>query len=636
MNAGNIESGGRIRLNGGNANGDSGSQLVLWSDSSGYCYIAGYTLRFMTGSNNARTEKFTMNQSGDFTATGSVNSPIFYDSNNTNYYVNPAGESKLHTLNIENGTTSNNRIVFKSSTTSGYSALRFNYGAAEQNTIHLFGSTWSSNFEGGSRGAINLSAYTGVTFGAWNSPGAWVYNSGQAQFNNSVRSPIFYDSNDTNYFVDPASTSNINRLLLTARNDNYFVGCINGTNNQNNWQDLTNTWGQFTVTQYNNIAASNFTNEPSGVYTYGSVLSTRTQNHSFQLYSAHTGDLAYKTQWNNDNYSGWRGIPVYGANTGSPTTKDLYSTRVYDSNNTAYFIDPHSTSQVNTIEWVNSTNNGRFFANDWGIKLQTDAGYIHFGPANTSHAHLYTDRTNFYFNKQIQLNGGTLINTNDVRSDIFYSKSDATYYTYPNSTSNLYGLTVNNAATIVSNTSSRVLYLKQQGAGVGNIIQFQNHNGSDLWENVGRDNGYYIYNGQNAQGYALFIRHDNNHIGIKKNTGISYNLDVTGTIRASGDVIAYSDRRVKENIITIDNALEKVTKLRGVSYNRTDLDDKSTKIGVIAQEVLEVVPELVEEDIEGKYSVSYGNMAGIFIEAIKELKQEINDLKQEIKTLKNN
>ena len=109
-------------------------------------------------------------------------------------------------------------------------------------------------------------------------------------------------------------------------------------------------------------------------------------------------------------------------------------------------------------------------------------------------------------------------------------------------------------------------------------------------------------------------------------TSASYTLDVSGTIRATADVIAYSDKRVKENIITIDNALEKVTKLRGVTYTRKDIEDKSTKIGVIAQEVLEVLPEVVSKDDEGKYSVAYGNMAGVFIEAIKELENRIKEL----------
>jgi len=116
--------------------------------------------------------------------------------------------------------------------------------------------------------------------------------------------------------------------------------------------------------------------------------------------------------------------------------------------------------------------------------------------------------------------------------------------------------------------------------------------------------------------------------------GSTYKLDVSGDIRATSDVIAFSDRRVKENIVTVDNALDKVTQLRGVTYTRKDIDDKSTKIGVIAQEVLEVLPEVVSIDDEDKHSVAYGNMAGVFIEAIKELKAEVDSLKKEIKQLK--
>ncbi len=109
-------------------------------------------------------------------------------------------------------------------------------------------------------------------------------------------------------------------------------------------------------------------------------------------------------------------------------------------------------------------------------------------------------------------------------------------------------------------------------------------------------------------------------------------VTTAGALSAVGDVIAYSDRRVKENIKTIDNALEKVSKLRGVSYNRTDSEDKSDKIGVIAQEVIDVVPEVVTYgESDDRYSVSYGNMAGMFIEAIKELKAEVEELKKQIK-----
>jgi len=107
----------------------------------------------------------------------------------------------------------------------------------------------------------------------------------------------------------------------------------------------------------------------------------------------------------------------------------------------------------------------------------------------------------------------------------------------------------------------------------------------------------------------------------------AYKLDVSGDIRATADVIAYSDARVKTNVKTIESPLEIVSKLRGVTYNRIDIEDKSEKVGVIAQEVLEVLPQVVQQDHEGNYSVAYGNIVGVLIEAIKELKAEIDELK---------
>ena len=119
---------------------------------------------------------------------------------------------------------------------------------------------------------------------------------------------------------------------------------------------------------------------------------------------------------------------------------------------------------------------------------------------------------------------------------------------------------------------------------------------------------------------------ENGNVGILT-TSPSYALDVLGTIRATGDVIAYSDARVKDNVETITDALEKVISLRGVSYTRKDTDDKSRKIGVIAQEVLSVIPEVVSQDENGNYSVSYGNVVGLLIEAIKEQQKQIDELK---------
>jgi len=106
---------------------------------------------------------------------------------------------------------------------------------------------------------------------------------------------------------------------------------------------------------------------------------------------------------------------------------------------------------------------------------------------------------------------------------------------------------------------------------------------------------------------------------------------VTGAITATGDITAFSssDARIKKDVETIPNALSKVEKLRGVTYTRISNDRRET--GVIAQDVLEVLPEAVRVQVggedEGMYGVAYGNMVGLLIEAIKELKAEIEELK---------
>lgn len=104
-----------------------------------------------------------------------------------------------------------------------------------------------------------------------------------------------------------------------------------------------------------------------------------------------------------------------------------------------------------------------------------------------------------------------------------------------------------------------------------------------------------------------------------------WSTDHDGNFVARGNVGAYSDIKLKKDVTTIDNALDKVSKMRGVMFTRKDNDQKGT--GVIAQEIQEVLPEVVSADSEGTLNVAYGNIVGVLIEAIKELKAEIEQLK---------
>ena len=116
-------------------------------------------------------------------------------------------------------------------------------------------------------------------------------------------------------------------------------------------------------------------------------------------------------------------------------------------------------------------------------------------------------------------------------------------------------------------------------------------------------------------------------------TGTEFTMSgaYTGDFTASGDVTAYSDKRLKRNIETISNPVDIVNCLRGVNFEK----DGRHSTGVIAQEVEEFLPEVVHTDAEGMKSVAYGNISGLLIEAIKEQQQTIENLQKQITDLQN-
>jgi hypothetical protein len=126
-----------------------------------------------------------------------------------------------------------------------------------------------------------------------------------------------------------------------------------------------------------------------------------------------------------------------------------------------------------------------------------------------------------------------------------------------------------------------------------------------------------------SDGDILFQGNDGG-VGI---TALTLDMSEAGAATFNNNVTAYSDERLKENIVTIPDALAKVTAMRGVHYNRIDTGRSHT--GVVAQEIQKIAPELVltADDEIGTLSVDYGNITGYLIEAIKELKLEIETLK---------
>ncbi len=152
----------------------------------------------------------------------------------------------------------------------------------------------------------------------------------------------------------------------------------------------------------------------------------------------------------------------------------------------------------------------------------------------------------------------------------------------------------------------------------------------------------------NDMNYMLYCKgeEDEGFVGIRERSP-TYPLEVSQhvsniSIYAEYDIAAYSDVRVKTDIETITEPLDKVLKLRGVTFRRTDKSASDrVMMGLIAQETEPIVPEVVvtnenpkSEKRYGHKSISYGNLAGLLIEAIKEQQEQIEELKQQVKEIK--
>ena len=131
--------------------------------------------------------------------------------------------------------------------------------------------------------------------------------------------------------------------------------------------------------------------------------------------------------------------------------------------------------------------------------------------------------------------------------------------------------------------------------------------------------------GNFRSGNNLFVDVDNSRVGVGT-TIPSTSLQVSGTITCV-DVNSTSDINLKENIHQIKNPLDKVIQINGVGFRWKD--SKEEAIGVIAQDIEEVIPELVKIS-NGTKTVNYNGLVGVLIEAVKEQQRQILELRAQI------
>uniref|UniRef100_A0A6C0CF53 Peptidase S74 domain-containing protein n=1 Tax=viral metagenome TaxID=1070528 RepID=A0A6C0CF53_9ZZZZ len=126
-----------------------------------------------------------------------------------------------------------------------------------------------------------------------------------------------------------------------------------------------------------------------------------------------------------------------------------------------------------------------------------------------------------------------------------------------------------------------------------------------------------------------------NLILINYETTFTSNVNINSNLYISGSILTPSDSNLKRNINKIQNSIEKINNISGYTYER--IDTGNIESGLLAQEVINILPEVVEFNKNtNHYNISYGNMAGLFVESIKTLNDKINILTERISFLEKN
>jgi hypothetical protein len=542
--------------------------------------------------------------------------PIFYDSDNTGYYLNPNGTSNVSGMfQVNHSGSSGIQLISTTGTQSLWIRTGWD-GAPSPSVVFNNVQFQSSGSSGGS-----FTFYSGNTL-------ALTVTGDYAQGAGSLRAPIFYDSNDTAYYTDQASTSNYNALTLAGTLRLPNAGLINVNNEPDVWGARFRT-SSFSTTylgsQLQNI-----------IWCGGGSLE------GFTVQGSGTGGAAFSVR-----------------NDGIAWARSSYRSPIfYDQDDTGYYVDPNGTSNMSAINlnafstftgglsmgtaggqklWVYRSGTVRQgFGTDMTGNSYESTWFGSGGPSSQGRLSLgfvaHSDGTTYSEIARVQASGGIL-------ADIYYDINNTAYYLNPNGVSVLGG--VNTLPLQVSKTN---------GANSA-CTTFQNTSGDNSWGIIsefrvngspGTDRPSILFsNGFDSNTWTVgFGYADSDYFRINRDHGFRnqqwgttlMQMDRSGNVTFTGNVTAYSDERIKTNIKKIDNALGIVRQLNGVTFEY--IEDGRHGLGVIAQNVEKVLPMLVSEipSSNGQMykNVAYGNMVGVLIEAAKEQDQEVIDLRARV------
>jgi hypothetical protein len=440
---------------------------------------------------------------------------------------------------------------------------------ARTNTVTLTG-----DVTGTASASVNGSANWGVSITtviaddshshAFNNLTAKTGGTGTYTTSGDFRAPIFYDSNNTAYYADLATnTTSVNQLGNTV---------------------------------YNSIGRG-----PTGLYNAARLQLLFSMGAAYQLPAdGSTSGNLYGVAWSHPNagtIGGANNLASHGmlmiengvfkgawggGSLRSPT--DVRAPVFYDYNNTAYYTDQASTSNLNSLNVVTINRNPvlTLTGDATGSATFTNLGNATLTVAIVDNSHNHSN--------YLPLAGGTmtglLVGRNSASTDV-NTANDTGSFSVRGSTTTVAAMSFHRAGAYAINMG------------------------------LGNDNVFRI------GGWSASVN--------------AFQMTGGGALTMLADVTAFSDIRLKNNIKTIPDALTKILNSRGVNFTRTDQEDRErVQIGVIAQEIEKYFPEVVLEDASGIKSVNYGAMAGAFIEAIKELNTKIERLEKLVDDLLTN
>jgi hypothetical protein len=326
---------------------------------------------------------------------------------------------------------------------------------------------------------------------------------------------------------------------------------------------------------------------------------------------------------------GWNGSSTYGVRVDSARVADNvsgFSGTYWTSNNDgsgsgldADTVDGYSVgNSTNQIPYLNSSRNLSISNPEaYSGEVRLGAAWNRGGIYAASTLSLSTSGSEIHFifgdvRKAYVTNSGNVFIDGSVNA--------ATY--------NKPGLLINSSGTSSSGAAFGMQQVTTEGW-TGIFVDFEPYTGWGLYHD--NPNNYFCVTAESSTGnlrsFTVPSRESGNRTAYEK---IRFNQG-DGSITAGGNITALSDIRVKENIELISNAIDKITKIRGVTYTKNNDETGRKYAGVIAQEVEKVLPEVVfntdESDPDSAKTVAYGNMIGLLIEAIKEQQKQIDELK---------